>query len=50
MLNLGPEQSCISVNRSKSESKILTKVKDRKHVREGEENLQEQEREERGYQ
>lgn len=50
MLNLGPEQSCISVNRSKSESRIFTKVKDRKHVREGEENLQEQEREERGYQ
>lgn len=50
VLNLSPEQSCVSVNRSKSESGILTKAKDRKHVREDEDNLQGQEREERGSQ
>lgn len=44
------EQSCVSVNRSKSKSGILTKVKDKKHVREDEENLQGQECEERGSQ
>lgn len=39
VLNLSPEQSCVSVNRSKSQSEILTKVKDMKDVREDEENL-----------